>query len=617
MFSALNLEKKLNKHLNLLWITLSCLMFSGSLYASEKDIPKVPNVEVKSSKDSKEKYKVSHERLVELNKIKDDANDLAAVLASELLLQNGDIDTAMTAYAFLFNRSQRPEIAERGMQIALDAGAIPLADVFYEKWREIENPPSFSQKNMAWERAVTVGEVDNALAMLPELVKEADDNQRKRIFLYASQLAINNPDKAKSGATLIHRLSNEYPNVSAAIVADVLYATINKKHSHAVSGLKRLSAKEDVSHATLITLAWISQKEPKILDKFFRSADSKSLPETWQALYIENLILLKKYDEAYSLVIKRLEQNNEASTYLQAGSLAALKGESLSVILSFFEKTYALGNKKEQSQAALLASMRIMSDSERNIDLLQQWAEKIHDGDYDFDKNILLLLVADERKQIGTQKELLDKLEKLPVKKGRFFNEDILDRLRLFYIVKSLPHDEALNKLNSLLNEALEKNPNNTQLLSRLYHSRGNFYADYLHQPENAVSDLEKYLQFDEENPDAQNALGYTLLSISGRVDEGVLLIEKAYKKMPDSPAIQDSLGWGYYLQGKVKKALPYLQKAFSKMPEAEIAAHLGEVLWELNRKDEAREVWQKGFNKESDDFVLKNTLKKYQVTFE
>ncbi|MBR7059560.1 MAG: hypothetical protein IKI22_03035 [Neisseriaceae bacterium] len=227
------------------------------------------------------------------------------------------------------------------------------------------------------------------------------------------------------------------------------------------------------------------------------------------------------------------------------------------------------------------------------------------------------MLVADERKQVGAQKELLDKLEKLPVKKGRFFNEDILDRLRLFYIVKSLPHDEALNKLNSLLNEALEKNPNNTQLLSRLYHSRGNFYADYLHQPENAVSDLEKYLQFDEENPDAQNALGYTLLSISGRVDEGVLLIEKAYKKMPDSPAIQDSLGWGYYLQGKVKKALPYLQKAFSKMPEAEIAAHLGEVLWELNRKDEAREVWQKGFNKESDDFVLKNTLKKYQVTFE
>ncbi|MBR7059561.1 MAG: hypothetical protein IKI22_03040, partial [Neisseriaceae bacterium] len=39
-----------------------------------------------------------------------------------------------------------------------------------------------------------------------------------------------------------------------------------------------------------------------------------------------------------------------------------------SVILSFFEKTYALGNKKEQSQAALLASMRIMSDSERNIE---------------------------------------------------------------------------------------------------------------------------------------------------------------------------------------------------------------------------------------------------------
>ncbi|MBR6026935.1 MAG: hypothetical protein IK065_04985 [Neisseriaceae bacterium] len=607
----------MNKRFNFLWITLSCLVFSGSLSASEKEIPQVPKVEVKSSADSKKALKISSERLAELQKIQNDANDLASVLASEILLQNGDIDTAMTAYAFLFNRSKRPEIAERGMQIALDAGAIPLADVFYEKWREIENPPSFAQKNMALERAVTLGEVDNALTMLPELIKEANDSQRKRIFLYASQLAINNPEQAKSGASLIHRLSGEYPNMSEAIVADVLYATINKKHSHAISGLKRLSTRDDVNYATLITLAWISQKEPEILDKFFHKTDSKSLPEVWKSLYIENLILLKKYDEAYSLVLNKLEQSSEASTYIQAGSLAALKGESLAVMLNFFEKAYAFGNKKEQSQAALLASMRIMYDTDRNLDLLKQWTDKIHDGYYDFDKNILLLLVADDRRQVDVQKELLDKLEKIPAKKGNFFNEEILNRLRLFYIVKSLPHDEALNKLNGLLDEALEKNPNNKQLLSQLYHARGNFYADYLHQPEKAVGDLEKYLQFDEENPDAQNALGYTLLFIPDRIDEGVALIEKAYKKMPDSPAIQDSLGWGYYLQGKVKKALPYLQKSFSKMPEAEIAAHLGEVLWELNRKDEAREVWQKGFNKESDHFILQNTLKKYQVTFE
>ena len=41
-----------------------------------------------------------------------------------------------------------------------------------------------------------------------------------------------------------------------------------------------------------------------------------------------------------------------------------------------------------------------------------------------------------------------------------------------------------------------------------------------------------------------------------------------------------DSMGWVLYRLGRNKEALDYLQRAFALRPDAEIAAHLGEVLW-------------------------------------
>ena len=151
---------------------------------------------------------------------------------------------------------------------------------------------------------------------------------------------------------------------------------------------------------------------------------------------------------------------------------------------------------------------------------------------------------------------------------------------------------------------------------SVLYHARGTLYADKMRQFNKAAADLEKYWQFDKDDANAQNTFGYTLLFIPERINEGVALIEKSIKQIPDSAAVQDSLGWGYYLQGNAAKGLPYLQSAYAKMPEAEIAAHLGEVLWQLGKKEEARTIWEQGYKKDKNDMSLKEILKKFNVSF-
>jgi hypothetical protein len=51
-------------------------------------------------------------------------------------------------------------------------------------------------------------------------------------------------------------------------------------------------------------------------------------------------------------------------------------------------------------------------------------------------------------------------------------------------------------------------------------------------------------------------------------------------------------------------------------LPTAGVAGHLGEVLWKLKRRDQARKVWQEGFKKDPHDDTLLKTLKRFRVTF-
>ena len=65
---------------------------------------------------------------------------------------------------------------------------------------------------------------------------------------------------------------------------------------------------------------------------------------------------------------------------------------------------------------------------------------------------------------------------------------------------------------------------------------------------------------------------------------------------------------------GRPQEARRLLEGAFKSRPDAEIAAHLGEVLWALGQRDEARAIWREGQKLNPDNETLLNTLKRFQV---
>lgn len=113
----------------------------------------------------------------------------------------------------------------------------------------------------------------------------------------------------------------------------------------------------------------------------------------------------------------------------------------------------------------------------------------------------------------------------------------------------------------------------------------------------------------------AYNALGYSLADRGLRLTEAKALIEKAVQMAPDDAYIQDSLGWVEFRLGRPQQARQILEAAYRKRPDAEIAAHLGEVLWVLGEQDAARRVWREGQRLDASNETLTKTLKRFQVS--
>jgi tetratricopeptide (TPR) repeat protein len=113
------------------------------------------------------------------------------------------------------------------------------------------------------------------------------------------------------------------------------------------------------------------------------------------------------------------------------------------------------------------------------------------------------------------------------------------------------------------------------------------------------------------ESAQGYNALGYSFADRNLRLDEAAQLIDKAMMLKPDDAAILDSKGWLLFRQGKLPEAREYLRMAFAKMPDGEIAAHLGEVLWALGKRDEAAAVWREAAKAHPDNEVLTATIKR------
>lgn len=537
-------------------------------------------------------------------------NQIFTLLGGETALQKGQAGTALAAYMLMLERTKSPEVAERALEMAVSLNAFEQAEMIYQKWRQIEPIPGEAQKRMAWLRSVLKGEENQRLDGLEEVLAQADDGQNRRIFLLLAQAAVQQDGLAKKASEAVHRAALKYEHLPEAAVADVVFNVQVREKDKAIAALQRLAKLDtEILPPTLVTLRLVARRYPEILSGFFEQTDTKNLSTVWQEMEIMNLVSLRRPDDAYERLKVLLDANPNADLYIQAAILATNRKEDISVIDGYVEKAYGRGTEEQRSRAALTAAM--MYADRRDYAKVRQWLKKVSAPEYLFDKGVSAVVATLELDGAKAALRQIREVRKLPEQQGRYFMADNLSKVQLFALSKLPDTREALRELDKII----EKPPvgSNTELQAEALVQRSVVY-DRLGKRKKMISDLERAFRLAPDNAQIMNNLGYSLLTDSKRLDEGFALLQTAYQINPDDTAVNDSIGWAYYLKGDAESALPYLRYSFENDPEPEVAAHLGEVLWALGERDQAVDVWTQAAHLTGDKKIWRETLKRHGI---
>ena len=105
---------------------------------------------------------------------------------------------------------------------------------------------------------------------------------------------------------------------------------------------------------------------------------------------------------------------------------------------------------------------------------------------------------------------------------------------------------------------------------------------------------LVRVVELAPDSAAALNHLGYALADRGETLPQAIALLEKANRIRPNVPAYVDSLGWAFFRSGQYARALPLIESAAADDPaNGELSEHLGDVLWAMGRRFEARYAWK------------------------
>ena len=115
----------------------------------------------------------------------------------------------------------------------------------------------------------------------------------------------------------------------------------------------------------------------------------------------------------------------------------------------------------------------------------------------------------------------------------------------------------------------------------------------------------------------AYNNLGYAWISRNMNLEEAIKLVRKAAELEPQNGGCRDSLGWGYFKQGKLDEALSELQRAVELgCRSADVYDHIGDVYEAKNMMKEAIEHWQKALEVSPKQPGIKEKIEKSERSF-
>lgn len=516
------------------------------------------------------------------------------LMLGEMALQRGQLDEAVREYRLAAEAGSDPSVAERATELALMVGDEDEALLSAGRWYELAP----GQEAAASQYAVLLINAGKT-RLATEVVRDL-----KAIYEAAGE---------PHAALLLMSVAAEADDSGMAL--EVMTRVLGKMPSDAGS---------------LVVLSSLSQAEgeDKQAEKYARAAVVAE-PDWGTAIMqlAHVLVSTGRVDEGLALAGKHVAAGAEISARLEFARLLSLSGDYAAAglileqillerpglppalsMMGYVEYRAGRPENARRYYSRLAASERHFDEAyyylgqisldQGDGEAAAQIFQMVPEGDYFLAAQFG---IRDALVLAGKPDAALEYLQQVAETYPQYQAQMLIAQAEL------LGQQDRSTEAIELYRQALEMDPENVQLRYGMAMA-----LEQSGQVDQAIEMLRWMVERDPEDATALNALGYTLADHQRDIGEAYRYISKAYKKEPLNPAVVDSMGWVEYRRGNLALALDYLRQAYDLFPDAEIAAHMGEVLWVLGRQEEARSVWEQALAQDPENQALLSVIEQF-----
>lgn len=538
------------------------------------------------------------------------------------------LDTDLFLQLLVGEINARGEDPPAGFALILDAARRTNDPVLYRRAVEIAYQSRLGEDALlaarAWKQAQPASREANRLILqiLVALNRVADTLEPLR-----GEIALAEPKDANAVVSLIPRTYARVTDkkLAASVVEQALKDVVTQPalgvSAWATIGRMRLAAGDTagaLDAATraqtlnpraeipaLLALELMDPKTPQAEQLVRRYLEGKPLPEIRMA-YARNLLEAQRYAEA-AVQLKGVtaDKPDFAEAWLVQGTLQVQDNQNTAAEASlkrYVELAQAQRSAEERNRGLAQAYLMLsqIAEKRKDFEAAGAWLDRIENSQD-------LMSAQNRRASILARQGRMDDARKLL--RALPEREPADARMKIMAEVQLLREYKQFKPAYELLATASARDPKDTDLI---------YDQAMLAEKLGDLAEMERLLlRVIALKPDyhhAYNALGYSFAERNIRLPEAKQLIQKALTLAPEDPFISDSLGWVEFRMGNKDEALRILDAAFRTRPDAEIAAHLGEVLWSSGQRDRAQSIWKEGLMLNAENDTLRETLKRLRV---
>lgn len=537
-----------------------------------------------------------------------DAEIFYEILLGEITTRSGDPSSGYALMLEAARSSNDENIYKRAADIALQArsgeAALAAANAWKDAW-----PKSREANRYVLQLLIALNRIADTAAPLKQEITLTAPHSKAATLLALPQFYRRASDKDLAASIVQQALSSDLtsPDTGAAAWTTVGRMRLLAKDKKGALDAAQRAQEFDPQYEGMALLALELLEAGEIqasplAEQYFGGQPTPAL----RLVYAQVLFDLQRPIESLEQLQAATRERPELAEGWLMQALLQLQNKQLDqaeAALQQFDKVAQTsaedpGNAAKMTQAYLLHAQ--IAEKQGNFTVAENWLKRIDNAPDVFNAQIRRAALWARQGQLTQARGLLHTLE------ANSLDEE---RLKWTAEVQFLRDASKYNEAFDLQAQAIAQFPDDNDLL---YDQA--MLADKAGRPQTMERLLRQLIARQPDYHHAYNALGYSFAERGVRLSEAKELVEKALTYAPEDPFITDSLGWVEFRLGNRAQALQLLEFAFKKRQDADIAAHLGEVLWSTGQQDRAKALWRETLKLHPDNETLRETLKRLGV---